>query len=72
MFNVSYIYNGNEFFLRNTIWTAHQDRATPYTTAEAAKAALAKRHELLLNFKGISKTQAKQEAATATLKPVEA
>lgn len=37
---VTLIHLGNKFYLRNTIWSAHIDRATIYTSAQAAQDAL--------------------------------
>lgn len=47
MFEVRTLYNGQVYFLRNTIWTAYADRATRFESAEAAKAGLEKARKFM-------------------------
>lgn len=44
---VTLIHNGAKFYLRNTIWSAHIDRATIFTSAENARIGLDKAKQFM-------------------------
>lgn len=71
MYVITYIHNGEKYYLRSTIWTSALDRATRYANDQEARDALAKRHRIVGGM-GYTKRALKAELATAFLEEVEA
>ena len=71
MYVLTYIHNGQEFYLRSTVWTSVLDRATRYATEQEARDALAKRHRIVGGM-GHPKRALTAERETAKLEEVEA
>ena len=47
MFHVTLALNGMKFYLRSTVWTADEARATSFETEDAAKAGLLKAKQFM-------------------------